>query len=74
VCYSTVLRSRSVCPKTTERDLDRNAYRVELVGHRLVWVTSEGGKQVRYDSEPDTDLWKHIEARVLSWLTIENLL
>jgi cardiolipin synthase C len=61
-------------PETTERDLDRNAYRVELADHRLVWVTNEGGKQVRYDSEPGTDLGKRIKAQVLSWLPIENLL
>ena len=35
-------------PETTERDIDRNAYRVELVGNRLGWVTREGGKEVRY--------------------------
>ena len=35
-------------PEKTERDLDRNAYRVELDGNRLVWVTREGDKQVRY--------------------------
>ena len=61
-------------PETTERDLDRNAYRVELAGGRLVWVTSEGDKQVRYNSEPEAGLWKRIKAQVLSWLPIENLL
>jgi cardiolipin synthase C len=61
-------------PETTERDLDRNAYRVELAGHRLVWVTREGDKQVRYKSEPEAGLWKRIKAQVLSWLPIEDLL
>jgi putative cardiolipin synthase len=61
-------------PETTERDLDRNAYRVELVGNRLGWVTREDDKQVRYNSEPEAGLWKRIEAQVLSWLPIENLL
>jgi putative cardiolipin synthase len=61
-------------PETTERDLDRNAYRVELAGHRLVWVTREGDKQVRYNSEPEASLWKRIKVRVLSWLPIEDLL
>ena len=61
-------------PETTERDLDRNAYRVELAGHRLVWVTREGDKQVRYNSEPEAGLWKRIKAQVLSWLPIEDLL
>jgi cardiolipin synthase C len=61
-------------PETTERDLDRNAYRVELAGRRLVWVTREGDKQVRYNSEPEAGLWKRIKAQVLSWLPIEDLL
>jgi len=61
-------------PETTERDLGRKAYRVELAGNRLVWVTREGGKQVCYNSEPGTDLWKRIQAQVISWLPIEWLL
>ena len=61
-------------PETTERDLDRNAYRVQLVGNRLGWVTREGEKQVRYNSEPEASLLKRIKVRVLSWLPIENLL
>ncbi len=61
-------------PEMTERDLDRNAYRVELVGNRLVWVTREGGKEVRFDSEPGATTGKRIKVRVLSWLPIENLL
>ena len=47
-------------PEQTERDLARNAYRVELDGNRLVWVTREGDKEVRYTSEPDAE---SLEAR-----------
>jgi putative cardiolipin synthase len=61
-------------PEKAEHDLGRNAYRVELAGNRLVWVTREGNKQVRYDSEPETGLWKRIKVRVISWLPIEWLL
>jgi putative cardiolipin synthase len=61
-------------PVNTERDIDRNAYRVELVGNRLEWVTREGNNQVRFDSEPETSLWKRIKVSVLSWLPIEGLL
>ena len=43
-------------------------------GNRLVWVTREGNKQVRYDSEPETGLWKRIKVQVISWLPIEWLL
>ena len=69
------------CPKlvkrlaeTTGRDIDHKAYRVELVGNRLGWVTREGEKQVRFHSEPGASLWKRIKVRVLSWLPIEDLL
>ena len=61
-------------PVETERKLSRDAYRVELDGNRLVWVTREGDKEVRYHSEPDTDLMKRIKAQVISWLPIEWLL
>jgi putative cardiolipin synthase len=61
-------------PETTERDLSRNAYRVELDGKRLIWVTREGDQEVRYHSEPDAGLMKRIEAQVISWLPIEWLL
>ena len=61
-------------PEKTERDIDRNAYRVELVGNRLEWVTREGDKQVRFKSEPGTSLLKRIKVTILSWLPIEGLL
>jgi len=61
-------------PEKTEREIGRNAYHVELVRNRLEWVTQEGNKQVSYDSEPETTLWKRIKVSVLSWLPIEGLL
>jgi len=51
-------------PETTERDLDRNAYRVELDRNRLAWVTREGDKQVRYNpSSPKRLRQQHSLAR-----------
>ena len=47
---------------------------MELDRNRLVWVTREGDKQVRYNSEPEAGLWKRIKAQILSWLPIEWLL
>ena len=44
------------------------------MGNRLEWVTREGNKQVRFDSEPEASLWKRIKVSVLSWLPIEGLL
>jgi putative cardiolipin synthase len=61
-------------PVETERKLSRDAYHVQLDGNRLIWVTREGDKEVRYYSEPHTDLMKRIEAGVISWLPIEWLL
>ena len=61
-------------PEQTERELPRNAYRVELDHHRLVWVTHEGDKEVRLTSEPDAGLMKRIKAQVISWLPIEWML
>ena len=61
-------------PEQLGRNLSQNAYRVELDRHRLVWVTREDGKEVRYDSEPAAGMWKRFKVRVLSWLPIEGLL
>jgi hypothetical protein len=47
---------------------------MELDGNRLIWVTREGDKYVRYNSEPEASLWNRIQAQVLSWLPIEGLL
>lgn len=61
-------------PEQTERELPRNAYRLELDRHRLVWVTREGDKEVRYKSEPDAGFMKRLKAQVISWLPIEWML
>jgi putative cardiolipin synthase len=61
-------------PSRPSANLAQNAYRVELDGKRLVWVTHEGEKEVRYNSEPDAGLMKRIKAQVISWLPIEWLL
>jgi putative cardiolipin synthase len=61
-------------PEQTERNLDENAYRMKIEGNRLVWVTHEDGKEVRFYSEPHTGLTKRIKAQVIGWLPIEWLL
>jgi putative cardiolipin synthase len=61
-------------PEQTERELSRNTYRVELDHGRLVWVTHEGGKEVRYRSEPDASFVKRLKSQVIGWLPIEWLL
>ncbi len=61
-------------PEQTERELTRNAYRVELDHHRLVWVTHEGDKEVRFHSEPEAGTMKRVKAQVIRWLPIEWML
>ena len=61
-------------PESVGRDLDHSAYRVELDGNRLIWVTREGDKQVRYTSEPQTSFGKRFKAMIIGWLPIEWLL
>ena len=61
-------------PESLERDIDSNMYRMEIDGGRLVWVTREGGNEVRYTTEPQSSAWKRAKVRVLSWLPIEWLL
>lgn len=61
-------------PENTERDLAETTYRVELTDNRIVWVTREGGREVRFKSEPGASWWKRCKVQVLSWLPIEGLL
>jgi putative cardiolipin synthase len=61
-------------PEQTERELLRNAYRLELERNRLVWVTQEDGREMRYTSDPNTSLMKRTKATVVGWLPIEWLL
>lgn len=61
-------------PGNIERSLIRSAYRLELVGNRIEWVSTQGGKQIRHTSEPDTDLMKRLKVGVLRWLPIEEQL
>jgi len=41
---------------------------------RLVWVTEENGRMVRYDTEPMTDIWERIGVEILSWFVPEEML
>jgi putative cardiolipin synthase len=61
-------------PERTERMLSQNAYRLAVERNRLVWVTREDGKEVRYTSEPKAGAMKKIKSTVISWLPIEWLL
>jgi putative cardiolipin synthase len=55
------------------------AYRVELVGAarggaRLAWITREGEREVRYDSEPDVGVLQKVYLGLLQILPIEDQL
>jgi putative cardiolipin synthase len=55
------------------------AYRVDLVreadgDERLVWITREGEREVRYDREPDMGFFQKIYLGVLQLLPIEEQL
>ena len=41
---------------------------------RLIWVTEENGKMIRYDTEPMTDIWERIGVEILSWFVPEEML
>ncbi len=56
------------------RDLDGNAYRLELVGDRIEWVTTENGKSVRFTTEPQTRGWQRFVVGVISLLPLEGQL
>lgn len=52
-----------------------NAYEVRLDDNgQLYWVEQRDGRQVRYDTEPHTSLWKRASVAFLSILPIEWLL
>jgi putative cardiolipin synthase len=41
---------------------------------KLIWVTEENGKIVRYDTEPMTNIWERIGVEILSWFVPEEML
>ena len=61
-------------PKTLERNIAQNGIPRRTRGNRLGRVTREGGKELRFDSEPEASLSKRVMVRVLSWLPIDGLL
>ncbi len=60
--------------ESIQRNLERNAYRVQLDGRHLVWTTVHDGKPVRLTSEPGASAWKRMKVSMLSWLPIEGQL
>jgi putative cardiolipin synthase len=61
-------------PAALEPTLATEAYRLELQGNRLIWITQEGGREVRYYHDPATSLWRRLKTGLLGFLPIEGLL
>lgn len=71
--------SRQVAEYIEEGMLPENSYRVVLEsdqegGERLVWITEQDGKEVRYYSEPGAGFWRLFSAWFMSLLPIEEQL
>jgi putative cardiolipin synthase len=56
------------------RNLDGNTYEVRLAGRKLEWVTTEGGRSVRFTAEPETSAWQRFKTALLGCLPIESQL
>jgi putative cardiolipin synthase len=77
-----VIESEPLCAALREKLIDRLpdiAYRVELdkgadPGGHLVWITREGGNEVRYNAEPGMGFFQKIMQGVLRLLPIEDQL
>jgi hypothetical protein len=45
-----------------------------LEGNRLVWITQEGGHEVRYYHDPASSFWRRFKVALMGLLPIEGLL
>ena len=71
--YSPVLAREML--EVLERDLrPENAWRLELVGNRVTWVTRESGPEIRHDRAPEAGFWRRLGARVYALLPIRGQL
>ena len=72
VVDSTALADELV--RGVQRDLPRDAWRVELHGSSLRWTGLQDDREVVLDSEPQAGLWLRLTTRLMGWLPIEGLL
>jgi putative cardiolipin synthase len=56
------------------KDLDVNAYQLQLSGRKLEWNTTEDGRSVRFTTEPETSAWQRFKTATLGCLPIESQL
>jgi len=56
------------------KELDHNAYRLTLEGERIIWISNENGKEVRFFQDPRTTAWQRLTVRLLGLLPIEGQL
>jgi len=69
-----------------ERELPQHAYRLQLITiaenesdsgfeeTEIQWIGTEDGRQVHYNTEPDTTLWQRFVVNILSVFVIEDFL
>lgn len=57
-----------------ERDLVRDAWKVQLVEEGLRWSGQQGGTSVIHEREPQASLWLRLKTTMMSWLPLEGLL
>jgi len=51
-----------------------NSYLLKLDNGDIVWLAREGTQDLRFDHEPNADLWRTIETDILSLLPIDELM
>jgi putative cardiolipin synthase len=59
-------------PEKLGPTLATEAYRVELEGNRLVWVTQQDGREVRYYNEPTTTFGRRVSTWLVGLLPIKR--
>jgi putative cardiolipin synthase len=59
-------------PEKLGPTLATEAYRVELEGNRLVWVTQEDGREFRYYNEPATSFGRRVSTWLVGLLPIKG--
>jgi putative cardiolipin synthase len=58
-----------------DKHIDKVAFKVELIDDSLRWTgTGEGGKQVVFDVEPYTSIWKRISVNLMRVLPVDFML
>jgi putative cardiolipin synthase len=55
-------------------DIANRAYHLRMEGRRVVWLTNEAGRSVRFTTEPETSAWQRLKTAIVGLLPIEGQL